>query len=86
MLGEVTKMIKDNECNLCGHKWVGRKEKPLCCPNCKRYDWNKPKIKEEVQKYVLQNKEEPEPRERSEGSEERNNKSDIFRRVFQNRI
>lgn len=29
------------ECRLCGHKWERRVPKlPLCCPRCKRYDWN----------------------------------------------
>ena len=32
------------ECNKCGHKWKVRKttNDPLCCPKCKRYDYNMP--------------------------------------------
>ena len=26
-------------CNQCGYEWEPRKEKPTCCPSCKRYDW-----------------------------------------------
>ena len=29
------------ECKLCGHKWESKLEKPVACPKCKRYDWNK---------------------------------------------
>jgi len=32
------------ECGLgnCGHQWIQRgEEKPLACPRCKRYDWDK---------------------------------------------
>ena len=27
-------------CKRCGWTWEG-KEKPACCPACKRYDWDK---------------------------------------------
>ena len=29
------------ECNLCGHVWKPRIDKPTACPRCKRYDWDK---------------------------------------------
>jgi len=45
----------DHVCLRCNHKWVARIDNPLCCPNCKRYDWNI--IKKEVKKNVSQNTE-----------------------------
>ena len=31
-------------CNQCPHEWAQRGVNvPLCCPRCKRYDWNEPK-------------------------------------------
>ncbi len=32
-------------CMKCGHKWLSKKDAPLACPSCKRYDWNKPNKK-----------------------------------------
>lgn len=29
------------ECRLCGHRWEPRIPNPLCCPACKRYDWER---------------------------------------------
>ena len=30
------------ECKKCGHRWSPRTErKPVACPKCKRYDWDK---------------------------------------------
>lgn len=37
---------KHCECRLCGHQWDSRVENPKACPNCKRYDWDKPIIEE----------------------------------------
>ena len=34
-------MNKQQECDLCGHKWEARTEKPLQCPKCKRYNYDK---------------------------------------------
>ena len=34
-------------CKLCEWKWSPRVLEPTCCPNCKRYDWNKGKKEEE---------------------------------------
>lgn len=31
------------KCEKCGHEWIPRKRKPVSCPRCKRYDWDKPK-------------------------------------------
>lgn len=28
-------------CLKCGHQWDSRVEKPLSCPACKRYGWDK---------------------------------------------
>jgi len=37
-----TDKIKYNHvCQLCGHTWASKLIKPLSCPRCKRYDWNK---------------------------------------------
>lgn len=30
-----------HECKRCGYKWKGKKQYPVSCPKCKRYDWNK---------------------------------------------
>ena len=44
-----------NKCKQCGYRWESRKDKPISCPNCKRYDWdndkkqNKERIIREVQ-------------------------------------
>jgi predicted Zn-ribbon and HTH transcriptional regulator len=38
---------KDSKCKQCGHEWRSRIGKPLSCPRCKRYDWNKPKEKKQ---------------------------------------
>ena len=27
-------------CNQCGKDWEPRVPVPVCCPRCKRYDWN----------------------------------------------
>lgn len=31
-----------NKCIKCEHEWKSRKDNPLCCPRCKRYDWKNP--------------------------------------------
>lgn len=36
------------KCKKCGHEWEVRKEKPLCCPRCKRYDYDE--LNDEVDK------------------------------------
>lgn len=35
-----------NKCKQCEYEWYGRKEKPISCPKCKRYDWNEVKVKD----------------------------------------
>lgn len=32
-------MKQEHKCKKCDHKWIG-KTNPMCCPKCKRYDWN----------------------------------------------
>ena len=33
------------KCLRCGHEWTARTDdKPISCPRCKRYDWNKWKL------------------------------------------
>lgn len=27
------------ECLRCGHVWMSRVEKPICCPKCKQTSW-----------------------------------------------
>jgi len=35
-------------CEKCDHRWIGRENpRPVACPRCKRYDYNK-KEKQEV--------------------------------------
>jgi predicted Zn-ribbon and HTH transcriptional regulator len=35
-------VMKTNyKCRKCGHKWASRVEKPITCPKCKRYDYDK---------------------------------------------
>lgn len=46
-------MEKQNECRICGHKWLKRVSIPKACPNCKRYDW-------EIKKEVIEDKTENE--------------------------
>jgi len=29
------------KCRFCKHRWVPRADKPLACPKCKRYEWEK---------------------------------------------
>ena len=29
------------ECKQCEYKWESKKEHPVQCPRCKRYDWDK---------------------------------------------
>ena len=29
-------------CKKCGHEWEARVKSPVCCPRCKRADWQKP--------------------------------------------
>ena len=41
-----------NECIKCKHKWTNRIEKPLCCPKCKRYDWEE-KVKLQIKQEIL---------------------------------
>lgn len=36
--------MMDYKCGKCGHGWVARSvSKPLACPKCKSYAWDKPK-------------------------------------------
>jgi len=35
------------KCNCCGYKWLPRIDKPVCCPKCKRYDYEKIKESDE---------------------------------------
>ncbi len=35
------------KCLKCGYEWTSLKENPKQCPNCKRYNWNKEKKKDE---------------------------------------
>ena len=37
------------KCRFCKHRWTPRADKPLACPRCKRYEWDKlPEGKQEV--------------------------------------
>lgn len=38
------KNMSKRHCNQCGKNWDSRVPKPKCCPYCKRYDWDKPKV------------------------------------------
>jgi predicted Zn-ribbon and HTH transcriptional regulator len=31
------------KCEKCGHEWESRTEKPVACPKCKSYTFDKPK-------------------------------------------
>ena len=33
--------MKKVKCDLCGHEWLPRVEKPVSCPRCKRMDYKK---------------------------------------------
>ena len=33
-------MVMMKKCLKCGHKWEAKRDYPLSCPRCKRYDWN----------------------------------------------
>lgn len=33
-------------CKRCGWEWISRKVKPVCCPRCKSYEYDKPKKEE----------------------------------------
>lgn len=35
--------LKELKCKKCGHSWNSRTNKPVSCPRCKSYDWNKTK-------------------------------------------
>lgn len=36
--------MTEYKCNKCGHEWLPRtKNKPLVCPKCKTYNWEKKK-------------------------------------------
>jgi len=37
-------------CTHCGHEWQSKVKKPLSCPNCRSYRWDKPRIKWHVSK------------------------------------
>ena len=39
--------METTKCLKCGHEWFSRTDKPLQCPRCKRYDWNKKKEEKE---------------------------------------
>lgn len=41
-------MNKRVKCRFCKHRWQPRAEKPLACPKCKRYDWEKAPTKESI--------------------------------------
>lgn len=34
-------MSKRVKCRFCKHRWQPRAERPLACPACKRYGWDK---------------------------------------------
>jgi predicted nucleic-acid-binding Zn-ribbon protein len=36
--------MKTYKCNKCGYVWISRIENPVCCPRCKRYDFQKAPI------------------------------------------
>jgi hypothetical protein len=45
-------MLKKVKCKYCQHRWIPRAEKPLACPACKRYGWDKvdePKVEQVVE-------------------------------------
>jgi Zn finger protein HypA/HybF involved in hydrogenase expression len=37
----MTKKEFTQECLRCGHVWKSHKEKPIACPKCKSYNFNK---------------------------------------------
>jgi len=39
--------MKKEKCMKCGYEWVPRTENPKACPNCKRYNIDKPKSRKE---------------------------------------
>ena len=34
-------LMETLSCKRCGHKWASRTKKPLACPKCKSYVWEK---------------------------------------------
>lgn len=29
------------ECKQCGHEWIPRVKRPIACPKCHSFEWNK---------------------------------------------
>ena len=46
-----TKMDQNKKCGICGYEWEARNEEPKQCPKCKRYDWNKEKEANELERH-----------------------------------
>jgi predicted Zn-ribbon and HTH transcriptional regulator len=38
------------QCSKCGHVWDSRADKPLACPKCKRYDWERKDDRQNIEK------------------------------------
>jgi rubrerythrin len=38
--------LHEHTCKLCGYTWQSKKETPIACPKCKRYDYNIDKKKD----------------------------------------
>ena len=34
-------IMAEKTCRFCKYTWTPRRANPVCCPRCKRYDWNK---------------------------------------------
>ena len=43
------------QCERCLYKWISRieKTKPRCCPKCKNYLWEKPRMLKETESYYF---------------------------------
>ena len=37
--------MKKATCDKCKHQWTPRTEKPVTCPKCKTYNWEKKEVK-----------------------------------------
>jgi len=38
-------LLATETCLRCGHRWLKRTNKPLRCPACTSFKWNKPQFK-----------------------------------------
>jgi rubrerythrin len=47
--------MKKYKCKKCSYEWESRKETPISCPRCKRYDYDKEDSQLEKCKEVIQN-------------------------------